>query len=507
MPQIDLTGTGVREESAALLDVAGLSADSRAVRPGFLFAAMTGAKEDGRRFIPEALAAGASVVLAVPGTELPAGSSGRLVIADNPRRALALLAARFYGVQPETVVAVTGTNGKTSTVHFCRQLWEALGQRAASIGTLGLLGPGIAREGEAWITTPDPVTLHAGLAELAQAGVTHLAMEASSHGLIQHRMDGVKIAAAGFTNFTRDHLDTHGTMEDYFAAKARLFSELLPSGAAAVLNADVPEFEALRGICARRGQRILSYGMKGADFTLVSTAPEAEGLRVAFRVFGRAHAALLPLAGDFQAMNALCALALCVAQAPDDMAQVERLCAALGRLQAPPGRGQRIGVSARGGAVYVDYAHTPDGLETILRALRGHVGPGGRLVCVFGCGGDRDPGKRPIMGEISSRMADITIVTDDNPRGEDPEAIRKAILAAAPGATDGGDRRAAIRQGVALLGPGDVLVVAGKGHERGQTVKGVTHPFDDVEEVRAALATGAGEEEEGFERGKGKAVS
>lgn len=504
MPQIDLSGTGVKEtDAAALSDIAGLSADSRAVRPGFLFAAITGAKEDGRRFIPEALAAGASVVLAMPGTQLPAGVSARLVTSDAPRRTLALLAARFYGAQPETVVAVTGTNGKTSTVHFCRQLWEALGARAASIGTLGLLGPGIAREGGAWITTPDPVTLHEGLAELARAGVTHLAMEASSHGLVQHRMDGVRIAAAGFTNFTRDHLDMHGTMEAYFAAKVRLFSELLPPGAAAVLNADIPEFEMLRDLCSRRGHRVLSYGAKGADFTLLSAMPQTGGLHVALRAFGREHAALLPLAGDFQAMNALCALALCAAEAPDDTARMERLVAALGRLQAPPGRGQRIGVSPRGGVVYVDYAHTPDGLETILRALRGHVGPGGRLVCVFGCGGDRDPGKRPIMGKISSRMADISIVTDDNPRGEDPAAIRRAILTAAPGTIDGGDRRAAIRRAVALLGSGDVLVVAGKGHERGQIIGGVTHPFDDAGEIRAALAQAEGD----TPGGKGKAAS
>lgn len=496
MPQIDLSGTGVTGDiGMPPLEIAGLSADSRKIGPGYLFAAITGVKEDGRRFIPEALAAGAAAVLAVPGSALPAGSSARLLTSDNPRKTLALLAARFYGAQPQTVVAVTGTNGKTSTVHFCRQLWAAVGSRAASLGTLGLSGPDMAREGGAWITTPDPVTLQEGLADLARAGVDHLAMEASSHGLVQHRMDGVRLSAAGFTNLTRDHLDMHGTMEAYFAAKKRLFSELLPPGGVAVLNADIPEYEALRALCRKRGHRIFGYGAAARggketdlDFALVSAIPRIEGLEMSFRVFGRAHRALLPLAGDFQAMNALCALALCVAESPEDTARTDRLVLAMTDLKAPPGRGQRVGFSPHGGVAYVDYAHTPDGLQTILQALRGHVGPGGRLICVFGCGGDRDAGKRPLMGKIATDRAEVTIVTDDNPRGEDPAAIRREILAAAPGAIEGGDRRAAIALGVAQLGPGDVLVVAGKGHERGQIIKGVTHPFDDEQEIRAALA-------------------
>nr|WP_245689199.1 UDP-N-acetylmuramoyl-L-alanyl-D-glutamate--2,6-diaminopimelate ligase [Roseospirillum parvum] len=459
------------------LEISGLSADSRAIRPGWLFAALPGRRADGRVFIDQAIANGAAAVLAPPGTKAPVP-----VIADPlPRRRLALMAARFFGRQPDTVVAVTGTNGKTSTVSFARQLWRHLGRPAGSLGTVGAFGPGFERPGN--LTTPDPVLLHDLLAQMAEAGTETLAMEASSHGLDQHRLDGVRLAAAAFTNLSRDHLDYHADMAAYRAAKFRLFEELLPPGAGAVLNADVGEYPELREICDRRGLRVISYGMAGGTLRLEQVEPTRGGQKLVLRVLGRRHTVLLPVAGQFQAMNALAALGLVLAAGAE--AEAGAAVEALHHLSGVSGRMERVAVRANGAAVYVDYAHTPDALEIALEALRHHVQ--GRLSVVFGCGGDRDPGKRAPMGEIAARLADRVIVSDDNPRGEDPAAIRAAILAAAPGAVEIGDRGAAIRRAVAELAPRDVLLIAGKGHESGQIVGDAVLPFDDSQAAREAV--------------------
>ncbi len=459
-------------------EIAGLTADSRAVRPGHLFAALPGAKADGRDFIGDALARGAVAVLAPLGTRL-AGETAVLVADDNPRRRFALLAARFHPRQPEVVVAVTGTNGKTSVVNFTRQIWTRLGRPAASLGTIGLVAPGRVEPGS--LTTPDPVSLHRTLDQLAAEGVTHAALEASSHGLDQFRLDGVAIAAAAFTNLTRDHLDYHGGMQAYWQAKSRLFAEVMPPGRAAVINADSPQSGPLSALCSDRGHRIITYGADGADIRLERIVPTADGQDVRLIVQGKLFQLHLPLAGTFQASNAACALGLVLATG----GQAEAAVAALAHLQEVPGRLQKVAATDQGAPVYVDYAHTPDGLETALKALRPHAA--GRLVVVFGCGGDRDKGKRPQMGRIAALWADRVFVTDDNPRGEDPADIRRQIMAACPGATEVGDRAEAIRLAVRSLEAGDLLVLAGKGHETGQIVKDRILPFDDALHARNAV--------------------
>jgi len=462
------------------VEVTGLTADSRAVRPGFLFAALPGSKADGRVFVADALARGAVAVLAPEGTVLPEGTSAVLVEAEQPRLAFALAAAAFHGRQPETVVAVTGTNGKTSTVTFARQIWAKLGHKAASLGTLGIVGPGVDRYGA--MTTPDPVTLHQVLAEVKDAGIDRLAMEASSHGLDQFRLDGVRVAAAGFTNLTRDHLDYHGSMEAYLAAKAMLFGRVLVPGGGAVLNADIPEFDTLSAICSNRGIRVFGYGFAGRELMVRGIDPLPHGQRLSLSVLGRDTTVELPLVGRFQAWNALCALGLVIATG----AIAEEAVDALATLEGVPGRLQHVATHPNGAPVFVDYAHTPDALETVLTALRPHAA--GKLVVVFGCGGDRDRGKRPVMGELAGRLADRAIVTDDNPRTEVAAEIRRAVLAGNPAAEEIGDRRSAIRAAVRDLGPGDVLVVAGKGHEQGQIIGTEVRPFDDAAEARAAVA-------------------
>lgn len=459
--------------------ITALAADSRQVKRGALFAAMPGNRADGRQFIADAVHHGAAAILALPGTAVPEGAV--LVADENPRRALALIAARFYARQPRHMVAVTGTNGKTSTVYFTQQLWEALGLRAASLGTLGLRGTGMARDGA--MTTPDPITLHAQLADLSASGFDHVAMEASSHGLSQYRMDGLRVSAAGFTNLTRDHLDYHPTMHDYLMAKARLFTAVLADDGVAVLNADVPEFPALRDMCRTR---ILSYGAAG-DLRLIDRQPLPQGQALTLQAGGLTHKFILPLVGGFQTMNALCALGLVMAEAPDDRERTASLIEALSHLHGAPGRLQQVPDHPAGAAVYVDYAHTPDALENVLAALRPHCA--GRLVCVFGCGGDRDAGKRMIMGRIAAEKADHAIITDDNPRSEDPAKIRAAIMAGTDHRADEiGDRREAIFTAIAALDEGDVLVIAGKGHEQGQTIGSTVHPFDDVAVATEAIA-------------------
>ena len=476
------------------LALAGVTADSRAVRPGFLFAALPGARADGRAFIAEAVARGAAAVLAPQGTVWPAGVPPRPLIEDpEPRRRLARLAASLAGPQPAVIAAVTGTNGKTSTVEFLRQIWTAGGHPAASLGTLGvhtsLPANALPREGEAKpagaaLTTPDPVALAETLAGLARAGIGHAAMEASSHGLAQFRLDGVRLAGAGFTNLTRDHLDYHGTEAAYRAAKLRLFDTLLPAGAPAVANADMDPatLEALRAIARHRKLDLRTVGSGGTALRLIAAHPRADGQDLTVEAGGRRRAIPLPLPGGFQAENAL--LAAVLAEALGERDTLDRLP----RLAGVRGRLELAARLANGAAAYVDYAHTPDALARALAALRPHTK--GRLVVVFGAGGDRDRGKRPLMGAAAAAGADLAIVTDDNPRSEDPAAIRASVLAGCPGAIEIGPRAEAIAAGLTALGPGDLLVVAGKGHESGQIVGATVLPFDDAATIRALVGGG-----------------
>jgi UDP-N-acetylmuramoyl-L-alanyl-D-glutamate--2,6-diaminopimelate ligase len=461
--------------------ITGLTADSRQVAPGYLFAALPGARADGRQFIAAAVEAGAACVLAPPDTAWPPGVPPRpLILNAEPRRALALMAAAHAGAQPKQIIAVTGTNGKTSTVDFLRQLWELSGRRAASLGTLGVIAPGHA--GGTGLTTPDPVALAETLAQLAREGVRHAAIEASSHGLDQFRLDGVRLAAAGFSNLTRDHLDYHKTFTAYRDAKLRLFAELLPPGGSpAVVNSDMePEtLSALRDIAAKRGHNLLTVGETGTVVRLLRVQALPHGQLIHIGTFGGVRELELSLPGRFQADNVLLAAALAEAT---DLPGVWDLAT---KLRGVRGRMELAGRLSNGAAAYVDYAHTPDALERLLGALRPHTK--NRLVCVFGAGGDRDAGKRPLMGDIVGRLADIAIITDDNPRGENPATIRAAIQAACTGARNIGDRAAAIAAGLEILGPGDVLVVAGKGHEQGQTIGSEVHPFDDAETIRRLL--------------------
>lgn len=473
------------DDLAVLAGVTGLTADSRAVAPGHLFAALQGGKADGRAFIPQALDAGAAVILTDSVPDALAGSlegRAKLVLDPNPRRRLARLAAAFYGRQPDWIAMVTGTNGKTSTVEFARQIWAAAGQPAASIGTLGLTLPG-GREGGG-LTTPDPVNLARLLAQLAAGGVEHVAMEASSHGLEQERLSGVAARIGAFTSFSRDHLDYHKSERAYLDAKLRLFRECLPAGAAAVIYADGAfSSEAIRTAKAR-GLDVWTYGRKGDRIRLRGRTDEPGGQRLSLSMDGEAVEVMLPLAGDFQAENALAALGIALASGMPRADAVR----ALEGLQTVDGRLQLAGHHACGAPVFVDYAHTPGALEAALRALR--KATAGRLLVVFGAGGDRDPGKRPEMGKAAANLADLCVVTDDNPRSEDPAAIRAAIRQGCPDAVEIGARAEAIGWAVAQLQAGDALLIAGKGHEQGQTVGTEVLPFDDLTEARKALAAG-----------------
>ncbi len=459
------------------LEVAGLTADSRAVRPGFVFFAVLGTRADGLDYAPAAIAAGAVAVVGerAPAQPLPGAV---FVRAPDVRAALSKAAARFYPRQPATIVAITGTSGKTSTAAFARQIWARLGFAAAALGTTGVVKPSGATYGS--LTTPDPVSLHATLDELAREGVSHLALEASSHGLDQRRLDGVRLSAGAFTNLSRDHLDYHATLDDYLAAKLRLFDSLLAPGQPAVVDADSEVAGRVIARCRALGLRVLTTGRAGAEFRLTSARAEAEATLIEVAWDGGREQLRLPLAGDFMASNALVAAGLCVATGGDPRA----VLAALEYLEGAPGRLELVG-SRDGAPVYVDYAHKPDALEKALRALR--PAATGRLIALFGCGGDRDAGKRPIMGAIAAREADVVIVTDDNPRSENPAAIRSAILAAAPGAIEIADRGHAIAAAVDMLRRGDVLVIAGKGHETGQIVGKIVLPFSDHDAARAAL--------------------
>ncbi|TPI84111.1 UDP-N-acetylmuramoyl-L-alanyl-D-glutamate--2,6-diaminopimelate ligase [Mesorhizobium sp. B2-8-9] len=460
------------------LEVTGLSSDSRAVKTGVVFFALAGSKADGSTYAADAAARGAAAIVTGKGASVSSLSIPVLAV-DDPRLALALSAARFFGRQPQTMVAVTGTAGKTSVAAFTRQIWEQAGFAAASIGTTGVVAPGRNEYGS--LTTPDPVALHRLLKELADAGVTHASMEASSHGLDQRRLDGVKLAAGAFTNLGRDHMDYHPTVEDYHRAKLRLFDTLLPKGAPAIVFADDPWSEPTIEAAKAAGLEVLTVGRHGDFLTLKRVEHERHRQRAEIVADGVLHEVDLPLAGDFQIANALVSAGLAITTGTP----AGKALAALEKLKGAPGRLDLVGATAAGAPVYVDYAHKPDALENVLTSVRPFTT--GRVVVVFGCGGDRDRGKRPIMGEIATRLADVVIVTDDNPRTEVPETIRAAILAAAPGAIEIGDRRKAIHEAVAMLRAGDTLIVAGKGHEEGQTVGTETFHFSDHEEVREAL--------------------
>jgi UDP-N-acetylmuramoyl-L-alanyl-D-glutamate--2,6-diaminopimelate ligase len=409
-----------------------------------------------------------------------ADSDVALVVAEDPRAALACAAALWFGAQPEVMVAVTGTNGKTSVATFTRQIWAALGHEAINIGTTGIEGAWTAPSSH---TTPDAVTLQKLLAAAAQGGVTHAAMEASSHGIDQRRLDGVRIKAAGFTNLTQDHLDYHGTMEAYFEAKAQLFTRLLPDDGVAVVNLDGARGSDMAELALNRGLRVMTVGKgQGADLQIAATRPDATGQEVRYLWQGRAFQTRLQLIGAFQAENVAVAAGLAIAagEAP------EAVLGVLPRLTGVRGRMQLAATRKNGAAVYVDYAHTPDAIETALRALRPHVM--GRIIVVFGAGGDRDRTKRPLMGAAAKARADVLYVTDDNPRTEDPASIRAAILAACPEAHEVGDRAEAILRAVDALLPGDALLIAGKGHESGQVIGTDVYPFDDVEQASVAVA-------------------
>lgn len=465
-------------EGSGALDIAGVAADSRKVKPNTLFVAIPGTRADGTRFIAEAVSKGAAAVVAGERAEVPAGIAVPVVRVAEPRRALALLAARFFGAQPGITVAVTGTSGKTSVADFTRQLFAAAGRKAASLGTIGVVKPGGAIYGS--LTTPDPVTLSETLAGLAHEGISHLAFEASSHGLDQHRLDGVRLTAAAFTNLGRDHMDYHSSVEHYFAAKLRLFTELLQPGQRAVVNRDGARSEDVISACRSRGLEITTTGASGDDLRLTSLERDGFAQRISIRHGGHSYEVRLPLVGTYQVENALLSAGLAIAAGEDSGQMIE----ALESLKGVKGRLEIAG-EANGGLAVIDYAHKPEALVAALQACRPFAS--GKLICVFGCGGDRDRGKRPIMGEIAQSLADVVIVTDDNPRSESPARIRSEILAAAPLAREIGDRADAIAAAVGMMGKGDVVLVAGKGHETGQIVGEDVLPFSDHDAIAAAI--------------------
>ncbi len=450
--------------------ITGLTADSREVKPGFLFAALGGTVTDGQRYINMAIDSGAAVIL----TARDYDSSECAVYchkADNPRRELAFLAGRYFGSMPKTIVAVTGTNGKTSVAHFVRAIWQEMGLKAASLGTLGVITQD--RVDPLHYTTPEPVLLHQTLANLAVQNVTHAVIEASSHGLDQNRLDAVPVAAGGFTNLTHDHLDYHAGTDDYLAAKLGLVNRVTKSGGCAVLNADSEHYFTFAAAAKARGLKVINYGRSGEDFKLLDVSSHGNGQQLTLQIEGNRDSIDLQVAGEFQAMNILCALGLVVGAG----GALASALAALPKIANVPGRMELVVKTAAGAGVYVDYAHTPDALETVLKALRPHTQT--RLLAIVGCGGDRDKAKRPLLGRIARDHADLVYVTDDNPRTEDPATIRSEILAACPNAKEIGDRRRAIEIALTNARDGDIVLIAGKGHEDGQVIGRETIPFND----------------------------
>ncbi|WCQ98640.1 UDP-N-acetylmuramoyl-L-alanyl-D-glutamate--2,6-diaminopimelate ligase [Paracoccus aestuarii] len=484
--QLALSRLGLRASGGRDPQITGLSLDSRHVRPGHLFAALPGSAIHGGEFIQYAIRMQAAAILTDrQGAEIAAdqlaGWDGALVVAEDPRAALAGAAALWFADQPDHVVAVTGTSGKTSVASFTRQIWQALDHKAISMGTMGVEGDHHAPLSH---TTPDPLTLHRILAEAAGAGVTHAAMEASSHGLDQRRLDGVRLEAGAFTNFSQDHLDYHAGFDEYFAAKALLFNRVLEDGAAAVINIDGARGRQMADIATDRGLALTTVGTgDNAMLRILGQRYDATGQDLRFSLMGQAHLIRLPLIGGFQAENVLAAMGLCLAagDAADDILRV------LPGLTTVRGRMQLAAQRDNGAAVFVDYAHKPGAVIAALQSLRPHVM--GRIICIIGAGGDRDRGKRPLMGQAAADHADVVIVTDDNPRTEDPAAIRAAVLeGAGPEATEVGDRAEAILRGVDALQPGDALLICGKGHETGQIVGQDVYPFDDAEQASVAVA-------------------
>ncbi|AMN44260.1 UDP-N-acetylmuramoyl-L-alanyl-D-glutamate--2,6-diaminopimelate ligase [Rhodoplanes sp. Z2-YC6860] len=473
-----LTDQAPLDARTAALEIGGVTADSRAVKRGDLFVAVPGTKADGMGFAALAAQAGAAAIVGERAPQAPLPNGAAFVQVANARKALSIAAAHFYRKQPKVIAAVTGTSGKTSVAAFTRQIWAALGYEAASLGTIGVVTP--KKEIYGSLTTPDPVGLHKTLAELADEGVTHLVMEASSHGLDQHRLDGVRVAAAGFTNLSRDHLDYHPSVEAYLAAKLRLFEALVVDGGGAVIDVDHEHSDTVVAAAKKRGLKLMTVGRKGDGIRLVETAIDGFAQRLTLAHAGKTYSLKLPLVGGFQVENALVSAGLVIATGGEPGA----VFATLSELKGAKGRLDLVG-ERNGAPIFVDYAHKPDALEKALAALRPYVKR--KLVVVFGAGGNRDAGKRPIMGAIAAQNADRVIITDDNPRNEKPETIRAAILAAVPGATEIGDRREAIRTSIATLEPGDVLLIAGKGHESGQIIGDRVLEFSDHHEVEAAL--------------------
>jgi UDP-N-acetylmuramoyl-L-alanyl-D-glutamate--2,6-diaminopimelate ligase len=465
----------------AKIEVRGLCSDSRKVRAGDVFAALSGTLSDGRAFVDQAVKAGAIAILAEEGLADPGVP---MIIAHNARAALSQAASRFYPRQPETVIAITGTNGKSSTVDFLRQIWTHAGRTAASVGTLGAIGP----KGriDLGFTTPDPIALHATLQGLTDEGITHIAMESSSHALDQRRMHGVRLAAGGFSNLTQDHLDYHLTMDGYREAKLRLFNDLLAKGQPAIVNADALEAEPFEKAAKAKGLDLKLVGWRGDFLKIVELWPKPASQRVDLRYKNKTYPVEIPLIGEFQALNAVMAagFALSLGETPETVFE------GLAKLKTVKGRMEHIGATAHGAHVFVDYAHTPDGLDVLLRAARPHAP--GRIILVFGCGGDRDKTKRPLMGAIAAKYGDVVIVTDDNPRTEDAATIRKEVISGCPNAVEIGDRGQAIAKAVSLLEKGDCLLIAGKGHETGQLVMGEVLPFSDQDSAAAALLARGG---------------
>lgn len=477
---------GLRGDKGRDPEVTGIATDSRQVGPGWLFAALPGSSTHGGEFIQYALRQGAAAVLtdrqgAQIAAEALAGSDAAVVVAEDPRAALSGAAALWFAAQPETMVAVTGTSGKTSVASFTRQIWQALGHKAISLGTMGVQGDYQAKLAH---TTPDPLTLHRVLAEAAAAGVTHAAMEASSHGLDQRRLDGVRLKAGAFTNFSQDHLDYHKSFDDYFAAKALLFDHVLDEGASAVINIDDARGRQMAGIARERGLALTTIGKdESADLRILGQRYDSTGQDLRFSYQGQAHLVRLALIGGFQVENVLAAAGLVIATGDDPA----RVFDTLPGLTTVRGRMELAAIRENGAAVFVDYSHKPGALASALQSLRPHVM--GRIVVVFGAGGDRDRLKRPLMGEAAREFADLVYVTDDNPRSEDPAAIRAEVMAGAgPDAVEIGDRAEAILRGVDALGPGDALLIAGKGHETGQIIGSDVYPFDDAEQASVAVA-------------------
>jgi UDP-N-acetylmuramoyl-L-alanyl-D-glutamate--2,6-diaminopimelate ligase len=471
------------ERDIASLYISSITSDSRQVKKDSLYVALKGVHADGSKFIDDAAAKGAAVIVAAHDAIVPALPAHVLLIqVETPRLALAKMAAAFVGKQPKFIAAITGTDGKTSTAFFTRQLWEKLDLKAASLGTLGLIGDGGKALSDGTHTTPDPVVLHQSLGSLSEEGYTHVAMEASSHGLDQYRLDGVEVSAAAFTNFTRDHLDYHGTLDNYFAAKARLFHDVIRPQGTVIINIEDERVGDLVKIATKRGCQIIEYGEEARHLRILNIEPLPRGQRVSLMVWGKAHEFITPIVGSFQVYNMLAAAGLVIASGYD----ITKVMSLLPTLVGVRGRLEHVG-NHHGAAIYIDYAHTPTALANVLETLRPHTQ--NKLHVVFGCGGDRDKGKRPEMGSTAVALADCVIVTDDNPRTENPDIIRSEIMAACKGALEIGDRKAAIAKAMEKLQAGDVLLVAGKGHETVQIIGDAHIPFDDAEVIREGMAS------------------